>query len=85
MGQAKTILVSAGVAALVTGTILKFAVPLLVDRAARKMLAASALVMSEGLTTLANTLECNIKATSAPDNLTTTTWPVPYAALNYVQ
>ena len=84
MGQSKTILVSAVTASLVTGVILKFAMPHLIDQAARRMLAASALVMSEGLTTLANTLECNIKATAEPDNLTTTTWPVSQAAFKYV-
>lgn len=87
MGQGKTILVAAATASLVTGLILKFAVPHLLDQAARKMLAASALVMSEGLTTLAHNLEAaqtvSVRATSDPNGVTTT-WPVPNAALHYV-
>jgi hypothetical protein len=86
MREGKIVLVAATTAALVTGLILKFAVPYLLDRATRKMLAASALVMSEGLTALASNLELSISAaeTPNPNGVTTTTWPVPQAALNYV-
>jgi hypothetical protein len=90
MGQGKTILVAAATASLVTGAILGLVVPRLLDRAKRGMLAASALVMSEGLTTLAHELEgaqktLSASATSNPNGVTTTTtWPVPRAALNYV-
>jgi len=88
MGQGKTVLVAAVTASLVTGAILRFAVPRLVDQAARKMLAASALVMSEGLTTLAHELEgmqsSSSAATPNPNGATTTTWPVPNAAFTYV-
>jgi len=87
MGQGKTFLVAAATASLVTGLILRFAVPRLVDRAARKMLAASAMVMSEGLTTLAHNLEALQSASAgvtAEPNGVTTTWPVPNAAFKYV-
>ena len=87
MGQGKTILVAAATASLMTGLILKFAVPHLLDQATRKMLAISASVMSEGLTILARELEAmqtvGVHATSEPNGITTT-WPVPNAVFKYV-
>jgi hypothetical protein len=87
MGQGKTILVAAATASLMTGLILKFAVPHLLDQATRKMLAISASVMSEGLTILARELEAmqagSAQAISNPNGITTT-WPVPNAAFKYV-
>ena len=79
----EVILVAAGTAALTTGLILRFAVPRLVDRAGRKTLAVSAAVMSEALNAMARMIEDQAKVVPTQTSHTAT-WPIPKAALNYV-